>query len=237
MAKKGAAPAAEKKQRFARIRQIGEAYRLTQQVDKLVGVYTFGAFLLVFLLVAGIGIALGFVISAIILAVPAGLLAAMFVFGRRLEKARYSQVEGQPGAAAAVLDTMRRGWTVTPVVQANKNQDLVHRAVGRPGVVLVGEGNPTRLRVLMNAEKRFVQRVVTDVPVTEIIIGNGEGQTELRKLQRTVMGLPRTLKPRQVTEINNRLRTLGDARDRMPIPKGPMPHNARAARAARGRQR
>ena len=33
------------------------------------------------------------------------------------------------------------------------------------------------------------------------------------------------------------LRALGDAKDRMPVPKGPMPRSARAARAARGRQR
>lgn len=237
MAKKDKAAPAEKKKRFRWVRQIIEAYRITSQVDKLVGVYTLAAFLVTFVIIAGIGTALGFTISAILIALPAGVLAAMFVFGRRLEKARYSQIEGQPGAAAAVLETMRRGWTTTPAVQVNKNQDLVHRCVGRPGIVLVGEGNPTRLRTLMTAERRFVQRVVADVPVTEIIVGNGEGQTELRRVQRTVMKLPRTLKPRQVTEINNRLRTMGDARARMPIPKGPMPHNARAARAARGRQR
>jgi len=225
------------KRRFERIRQIGEAYKLTAQVDKLVGVYTLGAFLAVGAVVVGIGAAIGHLFEGVIVGIPAGVLAAMFVFGRRLEKARYSQVEGQPGAAAAVLDTMRGGWTVTPVVQANKNQDLVHRAVGKPGVVLIGEGNPNRLRALMTAERRFVQRVVADVPVNEILVGDGEGQVALRKLQGTVMKLPRVLKPKQVTEINSRLRALGDAKDRMPVPKGPMPHNARAARAARGRPR
>ena len=230
MAKKDTAPA-EKKQRFARVRQIFEAYRLTRQVDKLVGVYTLGAFVLALVIVIGIGTALGFMFEGILLGIPTAILAAMFVFGRRLEKARYSQVEGQPGAAAAVLDSMRRGWTVTPVVQANKNQDLVHRAVGKAGIVLVGEGNPTRVRVLMTAEKRFSQRVIADIPVTEILVGDGEGQVPLRKLQGTMMKLPRTLKPKQVTAVNARLRALGDAKDRLPIPKGPMP------RAARGRQR
>src|SRR6478609_11878889 len=154
MAKKDKAATGEKKQRFARVKQIFEAYRLTRQVDKLVGVYTLGAAVLALVIVIGIGTALGFMFEGILLAIPTAVLAAMFVFGRRLEKARYSQVEGQPGAAAAVLDSMRRGWTVTPVVQANKNQDLVHRAVGKAGIVLVGEGNPTRVRVLMTAEKR-----------------------------------------------------------------------------------
>ena len=235
MAKKGdAGTATEKKQRFARIRQIGQAYKLTRQVDRWVGVYTLLAFVLTFAIVVAIGTAIGAMFEGIFLGIPAGILAALFVFGRRLEKARYSQVEGQPGAAAAVLDTIRRGWTITPVVQANKNQDLVHRAVGRPGVVIVGEGNPTRLRVLMTAEKRFVTRVASDVAVHEIIVGDGEGQIPLRKLQRTMAGFPRALKPRQVTEVNSRLRALGDAKDRLPIPKGPLP---KSARAARGRQR
>src|SRR6478735_5050274 len=232
MAKKDATDAPKvKKDRLARVKQIFEAYRLTRQVDRLVGVYTLAAFLVPLVLVIAIGASIGHLFEGVLLAIPTAVLAALFVFGRRLEKARYSQVEGQPGAAAAVLESMRRGWTVTPVVQANKNQDLVHRAVGKPGIVLVGEGNPTRLRVLMTAERRFAQRVISDVPVTEIIIGDGEGQVPLRKLQAKLMKLPRALKPKQVTAVNARLRALGDAKDRMPIPKGPMP------RAARGRQR
>src|SRR6478736_9282440 len=230
MAKKDADAPKVKKDRLARVKQIIEAYKLTAQVDRRVGIYTFGSIVLVLAIVVGIGAAIGHLFEGILLGVPAAVLAGLFVFGRRLEKARYSQVEGQPGAAAAVLETIPRGWTVTPVVQANKNQDLVHRAVGKPGIVLVGEGNPTRLRVLMTAERRFSQRVIADTPVTEIIVGDGEGQVPLRKLQARLMKLPRVLKPKQVTAVNARLRALGDAKDRMPIPKGPLP------RAARGRQ-
>ena len=222
-----------KKQRFVRIRQIFEAYRLTRQIDKRVGLYTFGFALLVLVLLLGLGFAIGRPIEGVLIAVPAAILTALFVFGRRLEKARYSQVEGQPGAAAAVLDSIRRGWTITPAVQVNKNQDLVHRAVGRPGIVIVGEGNPNRVRALMTAERRFVQRVAADIPVHEFIVGDGEGEVPLRKLQRNVMKLPRALKPRQVTQVNSRLRALGDSRERMPIPKGPMPRSARAARGQR----
>jgi hypothetical protein len=229
---KDAAPKV-KKNRFARIKQIFEAYRLTRQLDKLVGVYTFGAAILVLAIVVGIGSLIGFTLESILLGVPSALLAGLFVFGRRLEKARYAQVEGQPGAAAAVLESLRRGWTVTPVVQANKNQDLVHRAVGKPGIVLVGEGNPNRVRALLMAERKFANRVAADIPVHEFIVGDGEGEVTLRKLQRKVMGLPRALKPREVVAVNQRLRALGDAKDRMPIPKGPMPKSARAAKGQR----
>ena len=69
------------------------------------------------------------------------------VFGRRAERAAFGQMEGQPGAAAAVLENVGRGWTVTPAVAMNRSQDVVHRAVGKPGIVLVAEGNPNRLRV------------------------------------------------------------------------------------------
>jgi hypothetical protein len=223
-----------KKPRFQRIKQIFEAYRITREIDRWVGVITLGVFVGTLAIVIAIGAALGFLIEGILLAIPTAILAALFIFGRRLEKARYSQVEGQPGAAAAVLESLRRGWTVTPVVQANKNQDLVHRAVGRPGVVLVGEGNPNRVRVLLTAERRFIARVAADVPIHEYVIGDGEGQLPLRKLQKTVMKLPRSLKPKQVTAVRNRLKALGDAKDRLPLPKGPLP---KSARAARGRQR
>ncbi len=215
-----------KKDRLARVKQIREAYRLTRQVDRRVGIYTLGAALLALVVVIGFGAAIGRIFEGILLGIPTAALAALFVFGRRLEKARYSQVEGQPGAAAAVLDSIRRGWTITPVVQANKSQDLVHRAVGRPGIVLIGEGNPTRVRTLMTAERRFVTRVASEVPVTEFIVGDGEGQVPLRKLQRKVMGLRRELKPKQVTHVNRRLRAMGDAKDRLPMPKGPMPKSA-----------
>ena len=82
------------------------------------------------------------------------------VFGRRAERAAYAQVEGQPGAAAAALGVLRRGWNVQQAVAVTKNQDLVHRVVGRPGVILVGEGNPARVRHLLGVEKKKHARVV-----------------------------------------------------------------------------
>ena len=54
--------------------------------------------------------------------------------------------------------------------------DVVHRAVGRPGVVLVGEGSPTRLPSLLAAEKKRVARVAFDVPIHDFQVGDGQGQ-------------------------------------------------------------
>jgi hypothetical protein len=160
-----------------------------------------------------------------------GVLAATIVFGRRAEKAAFSQVEGQPGAAAAALNMLRRGWTVTPGVAVTRNQDLVHRAVGRPGVVLIAEGSPTRLPNLLAQEKKKVARFVPDVPIYDVQAGNEEGQISLRKLNRHLMKLPRNLKNDQVSEVNRRLKAVGTMN--LPIPKGPMPKNMRMPKGPR----
>ncbi len=166
--------------------------------------------------------------------VPLGLLAAMILFGRYAQSAQYSAVEGQPGAAAAILQSMRGNWTITPAVSANRNMDVVHRAVGRPGVVLVGEGAPTRLGSLLAAEKKRISRVSYDTPIYDIQVGNEEGQVSIRKLQRKIMRLPRNLKPGEVTELNYRLKALPQS---LQAPKGPMPKSGRMPKPPRPRTR
>src|SRR5258708_5832462 len=103
---------------------------------------------------AGVGIIAVFVLAGLLtgtaaflipLGVLVGLMVAMILFGRFAQSAQYSTIAGQPGAAAAILQSMRGSWTVTPAISANRNIDVVHRAVSRPGVILVAEGSPTRL--------------------------------------------------------------------------------------------
>jgi hypothetical protein len=130
------------------------------------------------------------------------------------------------------MNTLRRGWTVTPAIAVTRNQDIVHRAVGRPGVVLVGEGSPARVGNLLAQEKKKLSRVVPDVPVYEFQAGDEEGQIPLRKLPRQIMKLPRNIKPAQVAEVEKRLKAMGSLN--LPIPKGPLPKNARMPRGPRG---
>jgi len=172
--------------------------------------------------------------AALLLTVVGGLAAAMVMFGRFAQSAQYSVVEGQPGAAAAILQSMRGGWTVTPAVSANRNMDVVHRAVGKPGVVLVGEGSPTRLPSLLAAEKKRISRVAHETPIYDFQVGNEEGQVPIRKLQRKVMRLPRNLKGAEVTELNYRLKALPQS---LQAPKGPMPKSGRMPRQPRPRIR
>src|SRR5437016_10530202 len=130
----------QKTERTGRLKQIRTAYQMTRKADPRIGRI---------LLVTGLGTLLVFVLAGVllhqvvflsILGVPFAVLIAMTVFGRRAERTAYAQVEGQPGAAAAVVQNIRRGWTIEPGVAVTRNYDIVHRAVGRPGIVLIGEG-------------------------------------------------------------------------------------------------
>jgi hypothetical protein len=208
--------------------QLIAAYRLTKQADPRIGWILLSIGLLVFAVVFTIGYLIGMPWFGAIFAVLLAVLVMLIVFGRRAERAAFSQVEGTPGAAAAVLNSLRRGWTVTPAVAVTKNQDVVHRAIGRPGVVLVGEGAPSRVANLLAAEKRRMSRFVGDAPIYDVIVGDGANQVKLRKLHRHVTRLPRNLKPAQVTELNHRLRALGATN--LPMPKGPLPKNVKLPR-------
>ena len=181
-----------------------------------------------------VGLLTGLVVLLVPLGVLVGLMAAMIVFGRFAQSAQYAAIEGQPGAAAAILQTMRGGWTVTPAVAANRNMDVVHRAVGKPGVVLVGEGSPSRLPSLLAAEKKRISRVAYDVPIYDFQVGNEEGQLPIRRLQRKIMRLPRNLKGPAVADLNFRLQALPQ---NLQMPKGPMPKPGRMPKAPRPRYR
>ncbi|MGW0902050.1 DUF4191 domain-containing protein [Streptomyces sp. NPDC002853] len=213
-----------------RLKQIAQTYKMTRRADPrigliiaAVGIVTFGVFL-------GIGFLIGHPIYLGILGFVLAFLAMAIVFGRRAERAAFGQMEGQPGAAAAVLDKIGRGWTTTPAVAMNRSQDVVHRTVGKAGIVLVAEGNPNRVKSLLAAEKRRMARVVSDVPVHDVIVGTGEGQVPLKKLRTTLLKLPRVLQGPQVTATNDRLRAMGDLMSNMPLPKGPMPKGMRMPR-------
>jgi hypothetical protein len=224
--------AAKDRTKPGRIAQIRQAYAMTSKVDPKVGLISGGVFAGVFVVILLIGLLVGHPVYLGIIGLFLAVLAATVVFSRRAERAAYAQVEGQPGAAAAVLNSLRGKWTVTPAVAVTRNQDVIHRVVGRPGIVLVGEGSPGRTAQLIAQEKKKLARVCPDAPVYEVLAGTGEGEVPLRKLQRHFMKLPRNLNNAEVQETNRRLRALGTMT--LPIPKGPMPRNARMPRGPRG---
>jgi hypothetical protein len=172
--------------------------------------------------------------TALLLAFPMALLAATFWFSRRAMNAAYTQIDGQPGAAAAVIQSMRgSNWLVTPAVAVSKSQDIITRVVGKPGVVLVSEGPSSRVVPLLATERKRTARWLPEVPIYEIQVGNDEGQVPLMKLQKSLNKLPRNMRGGEVTEIRRRLDALGNAASSMPIPKGPMPTSTRQVRRQR----
>ena len=202
-------------------RMIKQAYSLTRKNDPKLPWIMLIWFVAVAAVIELIGILLGSPFIFLPLALITGGLAALVVFGRRAQGSAYRQVEGQPGAAAWVLEGMRGDWRVTSGVAGTQQMDAVHRVLGRPGVILVAEGVPSRVRGLLAAEKKKVARVVGDTPIYDIVVGDDEGQVPLRKLSTHVMKLPRNLSAGEVNALGKRMSALGGAR--MPVPGGPMP--------------
>jgi hypothetical protein len=179
-------------------------------------------------LAAGAGLGLLVSLWAIVpMALLTGALAALIVFNVRARRAMYGAIDGQLGAAAAVLSQMRGAWFVTPAVAINGKQDLVHRVVGRPGVVLVGEGAEQRVKGLLAQERKRLSRAVGDVPIHTLVVGEGEGCVTLNKLQARVNKLPAKVGRKDVAKLERRLKPLTRS---LPIPGGIDPTAVRRGR-------
>lgn len=227
-ADKKALRAGKREQRRETFRNIRQAFTLTKEADS--------RFLPLLILSAVVTMAVVYVVVYLItdsvylpipLALIVGLVVAMLVFSRRAQKSMFSQAEGQAGAAGWMLRQQLRGdWRLTEAVAGTTQLDAVHRLVGRPGVVLVGEGAAHRVRGLIAQEKKRTARVIGDVPIYDITIGTGEGDVRLSKLNRYLLKLPSNLSKEQVGALEKRLAALGGGRA-MGLPKGPMPQGAK----------
>ena len=170
-------------------------------------------------------------IFSLITAVMLSITLDMGLLTTLLRPAMYKQIDGKMGAAYAVISQIKKGWAwEEEPVAVNRQQDIVWQLVGRPGVVLVSEGPSSRVRQMLVNEKKRVRRVVRNVPITFIEVGNGEGQVPLAKLNRKLRSLPKTLTKQEVPAVANRLTAVGSKG--VAIPKGVDPYNTRANRKA-----
>ena len=215
-------------EKTGRIAQIRQTYRLTKRVDPairwILPLSFLGTLAVIDLL---IWLFLDSWPFGLLIGTPFALLVSMFLFGRRAERAAYASIEGQPGAAVAALNALRKGWFTTPFVEVNKQQDGVHRVVGPVGIVLVAEAPEARAKALLATARSRVQRFAGEVPIHEVICG--EGGVPLLKLNRTIMKFPRALRPAEVTELRRSM----DAAQKgpsLPIPRGPLPKGMRMPR-------
>ncbi|MEV0677806.1 DUF4191 domain-containing protein [Actinosynnema sp. NPDC050436] len=169
------------------------------------------------------------------LGIAVGALVAVIVFGRRVQRNVYAKADGQPGAAGWALDNLRGRWRVTQAVAGTTSGDMVHRVIGRPGVVLVAEGAPHRVKGLLAQEKKRVARVIGETPIYDVIVGSEDSQVPLRKLQGHLMKLPRNISTAQVDTLENRLAALASRGTAMP--KGPLPQGAKMRNVQRAMRR
>ena len=219
---KNAAP--EKQSQLAVLK---DAYKLVRKESPVGIIYSILIFVVV--LVAGIafGKSIGHPIYLGLISLPLAFLIAFFLFTRFANTAAFASIEGQLGAGASVLMSIRRGFVTTPAVNVSRNQDMVHRVSGKAGIILVGEGS-SAVRSLLQDERKKMERFLSGVPVTEVIVGDNPGQVSIRKLQKHLKKLPKKLNTAQLREVRARLRSVGGLN--IPIPKGPMPTNVRMPR-------
>jgi hypothetical protein len=207
-----------------RMSQLRLAFVQTKAIDPKLVPLLLGVCLTIIVAAVVVGVLTGSPVLWTVFGVLTAIMAGLLIFGRRTSTAAIGAIEGQPGAAAAVLQSAR-GWRVTPAVAFTRKQDFVHRAVGRGGIILVGEGAPARVSSLLKQEHRKVARVAGDAPIHEVNVGNGTGQIPLKQLQTHITKLPRKLKPKDVSNLYTKLAALGD--NELPMPKGPMPRMKR----------
>lgn len=235
---KAAVKAAAQERRAAakqRRAQVLQAFTMQRREDKALLPLMIGAFLLVIAVVFVVGLLIGQQWVALPLGVTLGVLAAILVFGRRVQRNVFAKAEGQPGAAAWALENLRGGWKVTPAVAGTTQLDAIHRLIGRPGVVLVAEGAPHRIKPLLAQEKKRVSRLIGDTPIYDITVGNEEGQVPLAKLPRHLAKLPRNVTAAQIDGLESKLAILttrGAA-----VPKGPLPQGAKMRNVQRAARR
>ena len=229
------ASATRRAERKAKRGQIFEAFKMQRREDKALLPIMIGVFLapIVVAFVAGLFFHLQWALLP--LGAILGVLLAVIVFGRRVQRSVYTKAEGQPGAAGWALDNMRGRWNLTQAVAGTTQLDAVHRLIGRPGVILVAEGAPHRVKTLLAQEKKRVARVIGDTPIYDIIVGNDEGQIPLRRLQQHVMKLPRNITPAQIDSLETRLAAL--ASRGAALPKGPLPQGAKVRNVQRSIRR
>ncbi|MET0692906.1 MAG: DUF4191 domain-containing protein [Propionibacteriaceae bacterium] len=218
---------------MGRIKQIARAYQVTHEYDKALPYLMIGAFVVPIVAFWAFHFVWDHPIYLTLLGLMFGLLLAMIILVNRAKKATFKRYAGQAGSAEVALQMLPKQWVSSPVIAVTRQQDAVHRTVGPGGLVLIGEGEPGRLRALLAGEVKKHQRVAYGVTVTTIVMGEKEGQVPLSKLAEHIKKLPKTLQPNQITDIRQRLRALDAVRPALPIPRGPMPTSARQAKGSR----
>jgi hypothetical protein len=210
-----------------RLKQIGMVFSFTAKSDRWFIPLAAAALLIPLALTVVAVMAWGW--AWLPLGVLVALLALLVVLNLRANAAMMNTAEGQPGASASIVEGMRGDWRVTPAVSATTQMDMVHLVIGRPGVILLAEGSPQRVRGLLGQEKKRLAKVIGTAPLYDYLIGQGENEVPIRKLRTTLLRLPRALSGKEVNALDKRLKALTS---RPQMPKGATPKNMRPPKGA-----
>jgi hypothetical protein len=118
---------------------------------------------------------------------------------------------------------------VTPTIASTPQMDMVHLVICRAGVILLGEGHPSRVKALIGQERKRLSKVIGTADLRDFTVGTGEGEIPVRRLRMTLMKLPRTLTGKDVNALDKRLTALSA---RPQLPKGAIPKNMRPPKGA-----
>jgi hypothetical protein len=223
---KAAAKAAKRQAGKERRSQLWQAFNMQRKDDKLLLPLMIGSIVVFALAFFLVGLVFGIPWFLLPIGIVIGVLVAFVIFGRRVQSTVYRKADGQAGAAAWALENMQGQWRVKNAVAGTTQLDAVHRVIGRPGVILVAEGSPQRVKSLLAQEKKKTARLVGDTPIYDIVVGNEEGQVKLKDLTRYLSKLPRNIDGKRMDTIESRLAALG-TRGGPAIPKGPVPGGAK----------
>lgn len=216
---------------WGQLRQMREMYKLTAKENPKFPWLLLGGFLVPLIVLGAVGFFLHPLWMWIVVGVLAGVAGALLVFNQQIRRATYSRVEGQPGSAQVALDLLPKEWSNTPAINANREMDVVHRAVGPAGVVLVGEGDARRVKAMLSNEAKRHATASHNLVVTTIVMGDGDDQVPLRQLTNHIKKLPKKYGKAEIEDINRRVKALDNIRPRLGgMPKGPI--SAKGARKA-----
>lgn len=227
-------PDGTKKQ--GRIKQIFEVFKYTQEVDRTTLPWMIGAILAAIVL----GVAVSWLVLnspwyGIFLGLAIGILIAMMILARKAERAAFGRIKGQSGAALAAMQSIRRGWNVDeePVQIDPRSQKMLFRASGRAGIAMVAEDSSSISMKMLEKERRNIRRVLQhdNVPVHQIVVGDGDGEVALHKLPTYMQRMKKQLTKAEAAQVTKRLNALRRSL-RQSIPKGVDPMRARPNRKA-----
>lgn len=166
----------------------------------------------------------------VVLGLMAGLLVFLVVLGQITQRLMYTNLEGQIGAVSSLIkNQLRRSWRGSEVpVRMNKSSDTVYRLIGRPGVVIISEGQRSRVAPLVDEARKEVARIVPAVPIHVLHVG-ADGLA-LKDMFRTMYKFPRGIRSAEILVVSNRLNSIAKT-PMSQMPKGIDPTKMRAPKS------